>query len=192
MNREEALKKSDDALKDLAAALQQGKSDALMKYLEMLSRFHNYSFGNCMLIALQMPTATHVAGFRRWKSLGRYVKKDEKGIGILAPLAYGSKKKQEESGDGKEPQERRSATIRGFRVVYVFDVSQTAGDELPQFAELGGDPGEKIQRLEALIRSKQIAFEYVDSLGGADGVSAGGAIKVVDSLPVAQKFATMP
>lgn len=190
MNREEALKKSDEALKDLATTLQQGKSDALVKYLEMLSRFHNYSFGNCILIAMQMPHATHVAGFQRWKSMGRYVKKEEKGIGILAPLAY-RRRKDEQPEDGKEPDDRPSSTLRGFRVVHVFDVSQTDGEPIPEFADLGGDPGEKLHRVENLIRAKGIAFEFVDSLGGAHGVSEGGAIKVVESLPVAQKFSTM-
>lgn len=190
MNREEALKKSDEALKDLATALQQGKSDALVKYLEMLSRFHNYSFGNCILIAMQMPNATNVAGFQRWKSMGRYVKKDEKGIGILAPLAY-RRRKDEQPEDGKEPDDRPSSTLRGFRVVHVFDVSQTDGEPIPEFADLGGDPGEKLHRVENLIRAKGIAFEFVASLGGALGVSEGGAIKVVESLPVAQKFSTM-
>ncbi len=190
MNREEALKKSDDALKELALALQQGKSDTLVKYLDMLSRFHNYSFGNCLLIALQMPIATHVAGFHRWKSLGRYVKKDEKGIGILAPLAYRNKKR-DETEDDKESEERRSAALRGFRVVHVFDVTQTEGADLPEFAALGGDPGGRLLSLETLIRSQGIHFEFVDALGGANGVSEGGAIKIVESLPVAQKFSTM-
>lgn len=190
MNREEALKKSADALQELALALQQGQSETLVKYLDMMSQFHNYSFGNCLLIALQMPTATHVAGFHRWKSLGRHVKKDEKGIGILAPLVYRSQK-QDESEDGKVPNERRSATLRGFRVVHVFDISQTEGAELPEFAAVGGDPGEKLLRLETLIRSQGIHFEFVDTLGGARGVSEGGAIKVVASLPVAEQFSTM-
>ncbi len=61
MNRDEALKKSDDALKELAEALRQGKSDILVEYLGMLSKFHHYSFGNCILIAIQRPDATHVA-----------------------------------------------------------------------------------------------------------------------------------
>ncbi len=191
MNREEALKKSDDALKELANALQEGKSETLIKYLDTLSRFHNYSFGNCMLIALQMPDASHVAGFQRWKSMGRYVKKDEKGIGIIAPLAYRKKKNDEQSEDGREPGERPSSTLRGFRVVHVFDVSQTDGDDLPVFAKLSGDPGDKLEQLESLIRAKGIVFDFVDTLGGADGVSEGGAIKVVESLPVAQKFSTM-
>jgi hypothetical protein len=192
MNRDDALKKSDEALQELAQSLKQGKSHTLVRYLEMLSKFHRYSFCNCMLITLQNPYATHVAGFHRWKSLGRFVKKGEAGIAILAPLLFRGKKKEvKDAEDGAEPTERLAPTIRGFRVVHVFDVAQTEGKELTEFATLGGDPGENIDRLEAIIRSHGIAFEFVDSLGGANGMSEGGRIQVVRSLPNAQKFSTM-
>jgi hypothetical protein len=69
MNRDEALKCSKEALVQFAQALEQGKSDTLVKYLETLSRFHQYSFGNTLLIAIQRPDATHVAGYQRWKQL---------------------------------------------------------------------------------------------------------------------------
>lgn len=90
MKREDALEQSDKALAELAAELKAGKSEALIKYLDTMSQFHSYSFGNCMLIFCQMPTATIVAGFSRWKKLGRFVKKGEKGIGIMAPLIHPS------------------------------------------------------------------------------------------------------
>ncbi len=77
MNREDALKMSDNALQDLAQALKEGKSDKLVEYLGMLSRFHQYSFGNCIMIYMQRPDATFVAGFGRWKELNRFVKKGE-------------------------------------------------------------------------------------------------------------------
>jgi hypothetical protein len=88
MKREEATTLAISVLTELAYALREGRSDTLMTYLDMLSRFHRYSFQNCMLIALQNPKATFVAGFRRWKELGRQVKKGMRGIGILAPLVY--------------------------------------------------------------------------------------------------------
>ncbi len=78
-----------------------------------------------MLIFLQRPDATVVAGFNRWKSLGRFVKKGEKGIAIFAPCKY---KTKIETDDGDE---KMMQQIRGFRVVHVFDISQTEGDELP-------------------------------------------------------------
>lgn len=192
MNREEALKKSDEALQELAAALRKGRSETLVKYLDMVSQFHQYSFGNCMLIYLQMPTATMVAGFHRWKELHRWVKKGEKGIAILAPM-IGKRK----CSDAKEaspakaddsPMEQK--VVFGFRTVFVFDVSQTEGKELPEFATLNGDPGELQSRLETVIAEHGINFSYVDLLGGANGVSMDGRIEVVATLPPAQKFST--
>jgi hypothetical protein len=192
MNREEALKKSDEALQELAAALRQGKSETLLKYLDMVSQFHQYSFGNCMLIYLQMPTATMVAGFHRWKELHRWVKKGEKGIAILAPMV--GKRKKSDSMDVSPATTDESPTehkfVFGFRTVFVFDVSQTEGKELPEFAKLNGDPGELQSRLESVIAQHGISFSYVDSLGGANGVSMDGRIEVVASLPPAQKFST--
>ena len=87
--QDELQKKVDDALANLQSALSNGDSDTLKAYLAFLGRFHNYSFGNQILIYLQNPDATHVAGFQRWKALGRYVKKGETGIRILAPMVRG-------------------------------------------------------------------------------------------------------
>jgi N-terminal domain of anti-restriction factor ArdC len=111
-----------NALASLATALESGKSEALTSYLSVMARFHNYSWNNCLLIALQRPDATHVAGFHAWLKLGRHVRKGEKGIAILAPIlcklhADGSEEKhQDESG-------LNSALCRlvGFRTAYVFD-----------------------------------------------------------------------
>jgi hypothetical protein len=79
MDRDEALKTSDEALKSLSESLKAGKSDQLLNYLDALSRFHQYSFCNCMLIFMQKPDATRIAGFGKWKELERFVKKGEKG-----------------------------------------------------------------------------------------------------------------
>jgi antirestriction protein ArdC len=90
---------------------------------------HRYSFNNHLMISLQRPDATVVAGFNRWKSLGRFVKKGEKGIAIFAPCKYKTKIETDDGdgdGDGKTLQQ-----IRGFRVVHVFHISQTEGEELP-------------------------------------------------------------
>jgi len=197
MDREEALKKSDDALQDLANALKQGKSDKLLEYLGMLSRFHQYSFGNCILIYLQKSDATLVAGFGRWKEQNRFVRKGEKGIAILAPLV-GKRKKD---SDASEPQPQSTSetskesspkVLYGFRVVHVFDVTQTEGQELPDFATLGGDPGEKIQRLEEIIRGHGIGLEFVEHLPfDANGMSEGGKVSIVSTLPKPQMFSTM-
>ena len=130
MNREEAFKRSEEALDALAQALERGQSEALVSYLAVLSRFLRYSFGNCMLIALQRPDATHVAGFHRWKELGRYVKKGAHGIAILSPLVFRSKTNEDDK-DVEPDDAKRTRAIRGFRVVWVFDIADTEGKELP-------------------------------------------------------------
>ena len=98
--------------------------DDWARMLKVASKFHRYSFNNQLLIFLQRPDATHVAGFRRWLELKRCVRKGEKGIAILAPCRYKTKV-EDEHGD-----EQVLQSIRGFRVVHVFDVSQTDGEPL--------------------------------------------------------------
>lgn len=92
--------------------------------LKVASKFHRYSFNNQLLIFLQRPGATHVAGFNRWKSLGRTVKGGEKGIQIFASCKHRTKV-EDGSGDEQTLQQ-----LRGFRVVHVFDISQTEGDPI--------------------------------------------------------------
>lgn len=192
MNREDALKQSEQALEELAEALSKGRSDTLVRYLEMLSRFHRYSFGNCMLIALQRPDATHVAGYHRWKQLGRHVKQGEKGIFILAPIVRRRKTEQEDSDDGVDDGDEKSVSpVGGFRAVHVFDVSQTEGENLPEFSRIEGDPGDKVQKLEAVVRDRGIELVYEPHLGGADGRSEGGKIVVREGLSPAEQFAVL-
>lgn len=192
MDREEALKKSDDALHELAEALRHGASDKLLEYLATMARFHQYSFGNCMLIQMQKPDATFVAGFNRWKDLNRFVRKGEKGIAILAPL-IGKRKNSEAKDSSKESDgEEDSKVLFGFRVVYVFDVSQTEGEPLPEFATLGGEPGDKLEHLKQLYELHNVQLEFAPVLpGDANGMSQGGRVTIKESLSNAQKFSTM-
>lgn len=189
MKREDVLARTERALDELATQLEQGKSDCLLQYLDMLSRFHRYSMGNCMLIAMQRPTATHVAGYQRWKRLKRQVKKGETGIAILAPLVKRRKVDKERDDDTTETAQSR--TLYGFRVVYVFDIEQTEGEPLAEFAKITGDPGENLHRLEVVIRDRGIELEYVDGLGGALGVSSGHKIAVLQDLEDAEKFSVL-
>src|SRR3712207_5497160 len=92
--------------------------------LKVSSKFHRYSFNNQLLIFLQRPDATLVAGFRRWQELGRQVRKGERGISILAPCRYRAKI-EDEHGD-----EQTVHRLTGFRVAYVFDVGQTEGEPI--------------------------------------------------------------
>lgn len=192
MNLEDTEKKSQAAIDELASALEAGRSETLERYLEMLSRFHRYSFGNCLLICCQYPQATHVAGFTKWKELGRFVKKGERGIAILAPL-ISKRKVDDESKDAQDEASENSApwVLRGFRVVHVFDVSQTDGKELPEFASISGDPGENLAKLEAVTRRLGISLSYEIIPGGALGLSSDGAITVVPHLSKALSFSVL-
>lgn len=115
MKIEQAKQITSKAIEELSHALEAGHSGMLKEYLGALARFHRYSLHNVMLIASQKPTATHVAGFNAWHKLGRFVKKGEKGILILAPVI---RKRAENNGEA-EPDE--SSTAVGFRAAYVFD-----------------------------------------------------------------------
>ena len=101
------------------------EGDAYKQYLTFSSRFHQYSYNNCMLIWTQCPKATYVAGFNKWKQLGRNVKKNEKGIRILIPMFRKNEDDEQE--------------VSGYRIGYVFDISQTEGEELAELtSELKG------------------------------------------------------
>ena len=106
-------------IKLLIEQLEAGHSEALTNYLTAMSRFHNYSFGNVLEIARQMPTATRVAGFWTWKNLGRSVKAGQKGIRILAPIVGVRRKKDEEAQ--KDITKQNERVLLGFRSAYVFD-----------------------------------------------------------------------
>jgi hypothetical protein len=179
-----ATKLAEQGIDQLAEALGQGRSDTLEAYLSVLAKFHRYSFQNSMLIAFQCPNASHVAGFNAWKKLGRQVVKGAKGIAILAPCVYRSKDDEASDCDKK-------AVVKGFKVVHVFDVSQTEGDELPQFAAIDGDPGELIGRLELVIGQHDIALSYDYIPSGALGVSEAESIVIRPDLPPAERFAVL-
>ncbi len=190
MKRDEAIQKSEQALEELALALEEGRSDTLVRYLDMLARFHRYSFGNCMLIAMQRPEATLVAGFNRWKKLGRKVKKGECGIGILAPVVYRAEVRKD-SDDALEEKLTRLTSLCGFKVVHVFDVKQTEGKPVAEFACITGDPGEQLARLEGIVRAKNIELAYAPIPGGALGMSEGGKITIVPTLGPAETFSLL-
>src|SRR5260370_13074423 len=110
-------------VKSLIEQLEAGHSDALTAYLDAMSRFHSYSFGNILEIARQRPDATRVAGMYTWNQLGRKVKKGERGIRILAPIV-GIKRKKDEEAE-KDITKQNTRVLVRFRNAYVFDVSQT-------------------------------------------------------------------
>lgn len=184
MTNERAKALADDAITRLIELLEQGHSETLTAYLATLARFHRYSFGNALLIYFQRPDATRVAGFQTWRKLGRIVKRGERGIAILAPCVYRRK-------DDEEPAGEDERQVRGFRVAHVFDVSQTHGDPLPEFAAVRGDPGSYLPRLKELVTAQGIVLEYLDHLNGADGASSGGRIALRHGLDLAEEFGVL-
>lgn len=184
MKAEQAKQLADEALQNLAAALEQGKSEALTAYLATMSRFHSYSWGNVLLILSQMPTATRIAGFNAWRKFSRFVKKGEKGIVIIAPMLI----KPREDVPSQPDQDR---SFLRFKAVYVFDVSQTDGEPLPEFARVGGNPNGHTDRLKTLVAARGITLEHAETLGGASGRSLGGRIQVLSNLPAAEEFSVL-
>lgn len=106
-------------------------SSEFRRFLTAMSRFHQYSISNLILIALQKPQAAHVAGYNTWKSLGRQVKAGERGIFIIGPVM--PRKVKREKAEGEEEEEEIALTPVNYKVVYVFDISQTEGEPLPEF-----------------------------------------------------------
>ena len=176
-------------IKLLIEQLEAGQSDALTNYLTAMSRFHNYSFGNVLEIARQMPTATRVAGFWTWKNMGRSVNAGAKGIRILAPIVGVRRKKDKEAA--KDITKQNERVLLGFRNAYVFDVSQTNGADLPTMHEVRGEPGENIERLVAFLEEQGIQLVYRDDLQGALGKSYGGRIAILSGQPKAEEFSTL-
>jgi hypothetical protein len=176
-------------IKLLIEQLEAGKSDALTNYLTAMSRFHNYSFGNVLEIARQMPTATRVAGFWTWKNLGRSVNAGAKGIRILAPIVGVKRKKDSEAQ--KDITKQNERTLLGFRNAYVFDVSQTNGVDLPEMHEVSGDPGEGIDRLAAFLKGQGIQLVYNPKIAPALGMSYGGRIAILPGQSKAEEFSTL-
>ena len=133
----------------LLQQLEAGKSETLTAYLTAMARFHAYSFGNILQIARQRPTATRVAGFYAWRELGRFVKRGEKGIQILAPMVGHRRRKDDaERTSGTDDNPKPQPVLIGFRAVYVFDLAQTEGADLPEFEQnISGEVGEHRERL---------------------------------------------
>jgi hypothetical protein len=178
-------------VKSLIEQLEAGHSDALTAYLNAMSRFHNYSFGNILEIARQKSDATKVAGFWKWKELGRSVKKGEKGIRILAPIVGIKRKKDAEIKASSDPAAINKPVLVGFRSAYVFDVSQTEGAELPELHEVSGDVGENYDRLIAFIERQGIELVFTEKIAPALGMSYGGRIAILPRQSKAETFATL-
>jgi antirestriction protein ArdC len=189
-NNQELVKASIDAL---VKALESGHSEALSAYLTAMSQFHNYSFQNILLIASQRPTATRVAGIRSWNELGRRVKRGEKGIMIFAPM-IGYKRNVSERDQSQQSDARTDKPeprLVGFRAVYVFDVGQTEGAELPELGStFKGEIGDKLDKLADFTTGQGIKLEYSDKIAPARGMSYGGLIRILPDMEPSETLAT--
>ena len=175
-----------ERLKDITDSIERGiqdlfQSDKYTEYLRTMSRFHKYSVNNTMLIYMQKPDATLVAGFNKWRDqFERNVMKGEKGIKIIAPTPFKKKIEQEKrdpdtnlpmlDSDGKVIVEEKEIKIPMFKPVTVFDVSQTDGKPLPQLAsDLSGNVQNYEAFMEALRRSAPVPIEILPIRDGSDG-----------------------
>ena len=176
----------DERLKELTEKLEQGVSEIFTsgryaEYLSAMSKFHTYSFGNVMLILMQNPAASHVAGFHTWKKeFGRNVKAHESGLKILAPCPYRrfiEQDKLDKDGKpvldaaGKPLRERTLVQLMRFRIVTVFDISQTEGKELPSIgvSELNGDIAHFEELANAITSVSPVPILYEAPHGAAKG-----------------------
>ncbi len=197
MQVEKTRKMVDTAIEELTAALEGGRSDTLKAYLAAMGRFHRYSLGNAMLIALARPGSTRVAGFRTWQKLGRQVRKGEHGIAIMAPIRRRRSPRSETNATAnpgeaslQAPREAEQAVV-GFRTAHVFDVGQTEGKEVPAFAAVRGDPGEELARLKQHVAAQGLRLQYASYLYGAEGMSSGGTIVLRTGQAPAEGLSTL-
>ena len=176
-----------EKLKEITDRLEQGitelfESERYREYLRVMSKFHNYSINNTLLIAMQKPDASLVAGFSAWKNnFERNVMKGQKGIKIIAPSPYKIKQEMQKidphtqkpviGKDGKPVTEEKEVTIPAYKVVSVFDVSQTEGKELPDIAvdELTGDVDRYKDFFAALEKTSPVPIAFENIEGGSHG-----------------------
>jgi antirestriction protein ArdC len=189
MNSENTKKVTTQAIEQLVAALNAGQSETLTQYLRAMAKFRAYSFLNVLLILRARPDASRMAGYKTWQSFGRQVKQGEKGILILAPIF---RKRTKESDAGNQTDEsKESRPVAGFRAVYVWDVQQTTGKDLPEIGTVTGDPSFYLQRLEEFARNSGIVLAYSDAIAPAKGMAEKGKITLLPGQSAAETFQTL-
>src|SRR5882724_6039707 len=139
---------------------------------------------------------TNVAGIRTWNSLGRFVKRGEKGILILAPMVGYRRSRQNEiatdiNTDNAADERKQEQQLVGFRAVYVFDISQTEGKELPTLTEVQGDVSGYRERLFEFVESQGVELSYSERIAPAKGLSHGGKITLLSGMQPAEEFSTL-
>ncbi len=187
-DRARALRRQiDERLELLATAVDEVRaSEMFRQYLDVQARFHRYSWHNSLLILSQRPDVQRVAGFQAWKKLGRHVRKGERGIAIFAPCPW---KRTDTDDDGKDI-ERQGVY---FKVVHVFDVSQTDGEPLPEVevpdVHIAADT--LLANLERVASNRGIAVNFSELEVGYYGVSKGGTIDIATGHATGQQSKTL-
>ncbi|MFC2053003.1 ArdC family protein [Chloroflexota bacterium] len=159
-------------IQDLTEATDRARlSEAMTSFLDSCSRFHQYSYCNVLIIKMTKPDATHVAGYKQWPKFNRCVRKGEKGIAILAPLMF--------RVDPDDP-DNKSTELGGFKVVYVFDVSQTDGEPLPEPPEWKSPEmnTELNRKLTGFAISHNIVVIEKEQPGEVQGRSLKGTVEI--------------
>lgn len=175
-NVNESMKMLEEGIKKVTS------QENFLRYLHVQSQMYHYSVNNLILIALQKPDATMVAGFQKWKSLGRHVKAGEKGIRILAPYTYSVKEKDEATGEEKDTKRV------GFSTTTVFDLSQTDGKPIPQIChELKGTVDEYKTILEAITEVADVPVMYENITDGSLGYFSRTSKKIVIKTGMSEK-----
>lgn len=196
MNVEEARRISKEKIEQLARELAGGRSETLKAYLAAMAKLPNYSPRNVLLIMTQHPRAQHCAGLKTWNRLGRRVRKGEHGILILAPCVRRPLQKAElASTDPDLPDEHAESNavdvVVGFHGVRVFDISQTEGAPVAEFARVAGNPGPYAERLKAFVAGRGIALEYSRRIAPAYGACSGSNIVLLPDLSPAEQLSTL-
>lgn len=210
MKNKKTTKDRQEVLKDLTEQLEKSiqdfmESEKYKTFLSSMAKFHNYSLNNQILIAVQKPDSTLCAGYTTWQKQNRYVKKGEKGIRIICPAPYKKEYlkdvidkttgKPELLPDGKAKQEIVQKVIPFFKVGYVYDISQTEGQPLPEIADiLEGDLDEDLKSLkEAMLQASPVpvCFQPIDGETNGFYSPAAGKIIVDSTLSEKQSLKTL-
>ena len=185
----------------LVKAIEAGGDQIFSSYLRTMARFHNYSARNAILIAAQRPNATHLEGVRSWNELGRFVRPGEKGIYIFAPTVGATSRRNDsapdagvkKTGKGKKAAEPVAQPVSpepqllGFRGVYVFDIEQTGGEEVPHTLR-HLDIGKATETLIQFAQSQSLTVEQVPWIAPHKATSYRGTIRILPGLEPAEEF----
>ncbi len=187
MKNQDAINTVTKSLDLLSQAIESGRNDVFERQLELAAKFYQYSFSNVMMIHQQSPNATCVAGYHAWKKLGRWVNAGESGIAIFAPIAQRKEQVSDEISNQTENTDDL-LVVSGFRVVYVFDVSQTDGAALVDEPPILGNPGRNLDGLIRVYQELKIKLEFARLPGSVQGYSLGGEVRIREGLDDSSRF----